>query len=160
MSLTAQKYLVAGLSLALFAALLVAGRVESAREAAAAKHQPTMNAAALDPQIQRGKLLFVKYSCNACHGAGGVGGIKNLNAESGGEINGLLKVSETYTAAELADKIRKGVPEVGKGDPTGPSPPLRMPAFGDLISGQELNDLVTYVMSLGAGTKKKASDGW
>ena len=39
----------------------------------------------------------------------------NINAESGGKVNGLLHVSESYTADELAEKIRTGVPSGGQG---------------------------------------------
>jgi mono/diheme cytochrome c family protein len=157
MSITAQKYIVAVLSLALFAALVVVGRVESKREEVYGGKRAPLTAASLDPQLQRGRLVFVKYGCNACHGPAGSGGIHNLNAETGGEINGLTKVSETYTPAELAEKIRTGVPTVEKADPTGPEPPLHMPAYRDLIAGQELQDLVAYLLSLGAGKPKSSS---
>lgn len=30
----------------------------------------------------------------------------NINAESGGKVNGLLRVSESYTLAEVAEKAR------------------------------------------------------
>jgi cytochrome c1 len=84
----------------------------------------------------------------------------NINAESGGQVNGLLHVSESYTLAELADKIRAGVPTVGKADPTGPDPPLHMPAYRDLIAGQELRDLVAYIMSLRPASSEAKSSGW
>ena len=58
----------------------------------------------------------------------GGGGIENVNAQTGGEVNGLTRVSETYTLNELLDKIRNGVADVDKADPTGSDPPLRMPA--------------------------------
>lgn len=156
MSITTQKLLVAALSLALFAALIVAGRVDSSRRSDSS-HGAPLTAATLDPQLQRGRLVFVKYSCNACHGPAGSGGIHNLNAETGGQINGLTKVSETYTTAELAEKIRTGVAVVEKADPTGPEPPLHMPAYRDLITGTEMQDLVAYLMSLGAGKPKSSS---
>ena len=159
MSVTAQKLVVAILSLALVAALVVAGNVDRSRRPPAAPDSATV-AAFVNPQLVRGREAFVKYSCNACHGPDGRGGIRNLNAESGGEVNGLLHVSESYTTEELADKLRKGVPEVGKGDPTGPEPPLKMPAYGDLISGQELKDLVAYVWNLGAGQQKTKKSEW
>jgi cytochrome c1 len=86
--------------------------------------------------------------------------MKNLNAETGGEVNGLLRVSETYAPAELAEKIRAGVPEVGKADPTGSEPPLRMPAYRDLVGGQELRDLVAYLMSLGPPVANRDTTSW
>lgn len=157
MSVTGQKVLVALLSLALFAALMVVGGIDSKRRAEAAKAREVSLAGALNPQIERGRLVFLKYSCNACHGTGGVGGIKNLNAQTGGEINGLTRVQETYTREELIQRIQNGVPVVDKGDPTGPDPPLHMPAYKDLIGGQEMQDLTVYILSLTPATK---SESW
>jgi cytochrome c553 len=158
MSVTMQKYLVAFLSLALFAALMVAGSVDVRRQAEARKHAQAALDAMVNPQLARGRIAFMKYSCNSCHNEGGAGGILNVNAEGGGHVNSLQHVFETYTTAELAEKIRTGVPVVGRADPTGPEPPLHMPPFRDLISGAEMNDLVAYLMSLRppAGTPKAA----
>lgn len=159
MSVTVQKVLVAMLTLALVVALAIAGRVDAIRRPAVAPDSTTI-AAFLNPQIARGREAYLKYSCNACHGQEGRGGVRNLNAESGGQINGLLHISESYKPEELAEKIRKGVSEVGKADPTGPQPPLKMPAYEELIGGQELKDLVAYVWSLGTGTQKKKGSEW
>ncbi|MGH7680956.1 MAG: c-type cytochrome [Candidatus Eiseniibacteriota bacterium] len=160
MTVSAQKYLVAFLSLALFAALVAVGGVDAKRRAEAAKSRQIALAGALNPQLERGRAVFVKYSCNACHGQGGAGGIKNLNAQTGGEINGLTRVSETYTRQELMERIRNGVPNVDKSDPTGPDPPLRMPAYRDLIAGQELEDLTSYLFSLRPSAESKPSEAW
>ena len=160
MTVTAQKYLVASLSLALFAALIAVGGVDAQRRAQAAKSRQIAVAGALNPQLERGRMAFVKYSCNACHGMNGSGGIKNLNAQTGGEINGLTRVNETYTRQELMDRIRNGVPNVDKADATGPDPPLRMPAYKDLIGGQELDDLAAYLFSLKPAAESKPSESW
>jgi cytochrome c553 len=160
MSLNGQKLLVAALSLALFGALIATAQVDARRQDEARKHAVAALDAAANPQLARGRAAFTKYSCNACHGPGGTGGIMNLNAESGGQVNGLLRVSETYTTAELAEKIRGGVPEVGKGDPTGPTPPLHMPAYRDLIAGQELTDLVAYLSSLRPPPGSAKASSW
>jgi mono/diheme cytochrome c family protein len=160
MSVTAQKLMVAFLSLALVAALIAAGSVDARRQKEAHKHAEAMLDDAANPQIARGRAVFAKYGCNACHGAGGVGGIMNLNAEGGGRVNALLHVSETYTNAELAEKIRTGVPTVGKSDPTGPDPPLHMPPYRDLIEGQEMRDLVAYLMSLRPAAGEPKSTSW
>ena len=159
MSVAAQKILVGLLSLALVAALAMAGAVDRRRRPVVAPDSAAV-AAFANPQIARGQELYVKYSCNACHGPSGRGGIRNLNAESGGQVNGLLHVNESYTAQELAEKIRNGVPQVGKGDPTGPEPPLRMPAYRDLIAGQEMTDLVAYLMSLAPKSEKSGASSW
>jgi cytochrome c553 len=160
MTVRSQKYLVAALSLALLAALSVVGSVDAKRRAELMKARQPVTSVSVNPQLDRGKLAFQKYGCNACHGAAGQGGIKNINAQTGGEVNGLLRVSETYTREELADRIRNGVPTVDKGDPTGPDPPLRMPPYRDLIAGQELQDLEAYLMSLRPEAGEAKSEEW
>ena len=109
MSVTTQKLFVAFLSLALFAALVATGAVDARRQAEARKRAEATLDDAANPQIARGRAVFERYSCNACHGAGGAGGINNLNAESGGKVNGLLHVSETYSVSELQERIRGGL---------------------------------------------------
>lgn len=160
MSVTSQKVIVAVLSLALFGALVAAGAVDARRQAEARKHATAALDAAINPQLVRGRGVYEKYSCNACHGANAEGGVMNLNAESGGKVNGLLRVSETYTQSELAEKIRTGVPEVGKADATGPEPPLRMPPYRDLIAGQEMRDLVAFLWSLRPKEDENKGPGW
>jgi len=158
MSITAQKYLVAALSLALFAALVVVGGVDARRRASEERSRTSSGAVSLNPQLARGRQVFLKYSCNACHGMNGEGGISNLNSETGGKINGLTKLNETFTTEELVARIQKGVPEVGKEDPTGPDPPLRMPSYQNYITGQEMQDLTAYLTSL--GPKKAKGSEW
>ena len=160
MTVRSQKYLVAALSMTLVAALSVVGSVDAKRRAEAAKSREPLSAGALNPQLARGKMVFQKYSCNACHGLAAQGGIKNLNAQTGGEVNGLLHVSETYTREELLERVRNGVPSVDKADPTGPEPPLRMPAYRDLITGQEMQDLASYLMSLRPQAGETKSGEW
>ena len=159
MSLTAQKFLVAALCLALFGALIVVGGVDAKRRVTQRK-STAVTAEALNPQLARGRQVFLKYSCNACHGDRGGGGIKNLNAETGGEVNGLLHLTETYTTDELKDRIQKGTPEIGKADPTGPDPPLHMPPYRDLIAGQEMQDLIAYLMSLQTKESESKKSEW
>ena len=160
MSVTAQKYLVAALSLALLAAVGVVGSVEVRLRAKAAKEGAARSSGPLDPQLDRGRQVYEKYSCIACHGAGGAGGVHNVNAQTGGMINGLRFVAETYTKQDLAKKILDGVAVVPKADPNGPSPPLAMPPYRGVIGYQELQDLSEYLFSLKPpGTQKKA-DEW
>ena len=94
MSVQAQKILVGLLSLVLFVALAIAGGIDRSRRPQMAPDSAAV-AAFTNPQFARGREVYAKYSCNACHGAAGKGGIRNLNAESGGQINGLLKVNES-----------------------------------------------------------------
>ncbi len=113
-----------------------------------------------DP-VARGKMVYEKYGCLGCHGAGGAGwewdgkGIPNYNAQ-GGRAPGLVNVAEGFTPEELKDKIRLGVrPE--KADPAGPTPPLWMQKFGERMSERELDDVAKYLMSL---APKKKEEAW
>ncbi|HLG54295.1 MAG TPA: cytochrome c [Vicinamibacterales bacterium] len=147
MTITAQKYLVAALSLLLLVAIVAAGSVESrlrleAAQAGAARTGP------LDPALDRGRQLYEKYSCIACHGAGGIGGVYNANAQTGGMINGVRFVAETYTKDDLTKKILDGVPVVPKANPNGPNPPLAMPSYRGIVGVEEMRELVDYLFSL------------
>ena len=147
MSVTAQKYVVAALSLVLVAAVVAAGRVES-RLQAEREQAGSARTGPLDPALDRGRQLYEKYSCVACHGAGGVGGVYNANAQTGGMINGVRFVAETYTKDDLAKKILDGVPEVPKANPNGPNPPLAMPSYRGIVGVEEMRELVDYLFSL------------
>ena len=150
MSVTAQKYVVAALSLVLVAAVVAAGRVESRLQAEREK-AGSARTGPLDPALDRGRQLYEKYSCVACHGAGGLGGVYNANAQTGGMINGVRFVAETYTKQDLAKKILDGVPVVPKADPNGPVPPLAMPSYRGIIGVEEMRELVDYLFSLKPG---------
>ncbi len=97
--------------------------------------------------VQRGRHVYEKYGCAACHGPDAKGGIRNYNYENEVEPD-LTKTMGTFTREELKKKIAEGVPVVGKKDPQGPTPPLYMPGWKDKIKGQELEDLVTYLHSI------------
>ena len=157
MSVTAQKYLVAALSLALAAALGAVGAVEGRiRE----KLPWAAASGPLDPQVDRGRQVYEKYSCIACHGPVGVGGVNNVNAQTGGKINGLKFVAESYSKQDLAKKILDGVSRVEKADPNGPQPPLTMPAYRGLIGSQELEDLTQYLFALQPAGPKAKGEEW
>jgi mono/diheme cytochrome c family protein/nitrate reductase cytochrome c-type subunit len=102
--------------------------------------------------VQRGRYSYEKHGCAACHGADAKGGIRNFNYENDVEPD-LTKSAATFTREELKEKIVKGVPVVGKKDPKGATPPLYMPAWGAKIQGQELEDLVTYLLSIAEKTE-------
>lgn len=147
MTVTAQKYLVAVLSLVLLAAIVAAGSVESRLRSEVAKTAGARTGP-LDPSLDRGRQLYEKYSCIACHGAGGGGGVYNANAQTGGLINGVRFVAETYTKEDLAKKILDGVLVVPKADTNGPNPPLAMPSYRGIIGVEEMRELVDYLFSL------------
>lgn len=98
--------------------------------------------------IEHGRYVYEKYGCAGCHAADARGGIRNFNYANDVEPD-IRKTVNTYTREELKEKISKGVPIVDKKDPTGPTPPLYMPAWGSKIKGQELDDLATYLFSIG-----------
>jgi mono/diheme cytochrome c family protein len=135
------------LSLLLLVAIVAAGSVESRLRLEAAK-EGAVPSGPLDPALDRGRQLYEKYSCIACHGASGVGGVYNSNAQTGGLINGVRLVAETYTKEDLAKKILDGVPVVPKADPNGPNPPLAMPSYRGIVGVEEMRELVNYLFSL------------
>ena len=160
MTLTTQKYLVATLSLALAVALGIVGVVENRMRSKPDGAGTPATAGPLEPQTESGRQLYAKYSCIACHGPAGAGGVNNVNAQTGGKINGLLFVAESYTKEDLAKKILDGVPVVEQADPKGPRPPLAMPPYRGVISDQEMQDLVKYLFSLQPKGDKAKADKW
>ena len=104
--------------------------------------------APLTPELQRGLKIYEEFSCAACHGPGGKGGVHNFNAQSGQAVPPLNHVADGYTKPELIAKIQIGVPVEPKLDPNGPVPPLHMPGFKDMLTDDQLNDLVGYLFSL------------
>ena len=84
------------------------------------------NAAALET----GKKLFVSYNCVDCHGADGSGAMGPSLADGRWHFGG--------APAEVFESIYQGRPE-------------GMPAWGSLISPDQVWMLVTYVRSLEAG---------
>ncbi len=106
---------------------------------------------------ERGRLVYARYGCALCHGAEGKGGFANPNAETEGKVPGIEFVKEGYTAEELRRLILTGTPRIGKADPKGPTPPFRMPGWGDRMTGAEASDLVAYLLSL---YPEKAGTTW
>lgn len=92
-----------------------------------------------------GQRIYQKAGCVACHGTGGEGGQPNNNV-AGGLIPALRSVVHTYTAQELKDKIRKGSVPV-KNHSDGPEPLVRMPAWGEILSDQELDAVTSYLFT-------------
>lgn len=107
-----------------------------------------------DP-IARGRLIYLRAGCVACHGQGGVGGYPNNNV-AGGRIPALSGVSETFAKAELIAKIRNGVPAPMKADPKGPDPLIWMPAWGQVLDDAELDAVASYLLSLKPADGQKA----
>ena len=92
--------------------------------------------------------MFAQAGCIACHGVEGRGGHPNNNVP-GGRIPALRDVLATYTEKELQSKIRRGVrPE--KLDPSGAQPLVFMPAWGEVLSENEIVQIARYLLSLAA----------
>ena len=111
--------------------------------------QPEPEAAYASP-VDRGKAVFEKYGCAACHGIGGVGGRKNWNGGLGQEAPPLLYVKAYYgnDVESLKHLIRNGRQPVPRADATRPNPALYMPAWKDRISDPDIDALVAYLFSL------------
>ncbi len=126
---------------------------------AAAKPEPKFGGPA-----EHGKFVFKKYGCAGCHGLEAKRGRRNFNAMGPGQdpenktvdemakgrIPTLVETLGTFTADELRKKIQEGVPSarVAKYNDKGPVPPLFMPTWKEKIKGQELDDLVAYLLSI------------
>jgi mono/diheme cytochrome c family protein len=99
-------------------------------------------------QIDRGRDVYIKYGCTGCHGSGGKGGVPNPNSKTAELVPDLLKVAEGYTRDELKNRILNGQREIASLDPKRPPPPLYMPAWRNTIPDAEVDDLVSYLISL------------
>jgi mono/diheme cytochrome c family protein len=96
---------------------------------------------------ERGRLIYMRAGCVACHGLGGAGGYPNNNV-AGGKIPALANVSQTFTKAELVAKIKRGVPQSVKADPKGADPLVLMPSWGAVLSDQEIDAVASYLLTL------------
>ena len=119
----------------------------SAQKGQAWKEYPwrAPEAAALPP-AERGKLIFNKAGCVACHGQFGGGGYPNNNV-AGGLIPALTLVSEGYSKAELHAKIQNGAVPLPD-NPSLPKALIVMPKWGEQLKPAEIDALVEYLFSL------------
>ncbi|HWB59223.1 MAG TPA: cytochrome c [Chthoniobacteraceae bacterium] len=150
MSINAQKYLVGIMGLILLCSIITAGYLDDQRRkrenpAATVIVEPPPP---LSPELQRGYKLYTELSCVACHGADGKGGVHNLNSQTGQQVPALIHVADSYTQADLIKKIQDGVPVSAKLNADGPTPPLHMPSFKNLLNDQDMDSLVKYLISL------------
>jgi mono/diheme cytochrome c family protein len=99
-----------------------------------------------DP-VARGRLIYLRAGCVACHGQGGVGGYPNNNVP-GAKIPALNNAAETFTKKELVEKIRRGVPAPAKADPKGADPLVFMPSWGTVLDDSELDAVASYLLAL------------
>jgi mono/diheme cytochrome c family protein len=107
-----------------------------------AEAEPTYNS-----PVEKGRHVYEKFGCTACHGWDGRGGIRNYNSENDVTPN-LRRAVGSYSREELRHKINEGVPIVAKLNPHGPQPPLYMPAWKSKIKGEDLENMITYLQSI------------
>lgn len=93
----------------------------------------------------RGKILYSKAGCVACHGPAGKGGQPNPGVKDG-LVPALTGVAETYSLDELAAKIRQGSRPAGGA--------VAMPAWGEKLNDSEIRAVAVYLLTLGAGKPK------
>jgi mono/diheme cytochrome c family protein len=99
--------------------------------------------------VEHGRLLYSEYGCGICHGPHGEGGVKNPNADANPPetVKNLLDLEDYFTSDDLKEIIREGV-EPAKLDEDKPEPPLVMPAWRDIISEEELENLSLFIFTL------------
>jgi mono/diheme cytochrome c family protein len=151
MTVNTQKYLVGIMGLILVGSVIATGYMDEQRR----KKEDVLSApgaagaaALLSPELQPGLKVYEEFSCVACHGPAGKGGVHNFNAQTAQEVPALIHVADSYTKADLIAKIQNGVPVEPRLNTNGPAPPLHMPGFKDLLSEAQMNDLVAYLTSL------------
>jgi mono/diheme cytochrome c family protein len=103
---------------------------------------------------RRGRLIYDRAGCVACHGPKGTGGQPNNNVP-GGAIPALAKAGEGYTLEELERVIRDGE-RADKADPGGPEPLVSMPAWGKVLSTDDIEAVSRYVLSFSSGAVSEA----
>ena len=106
-----------------------------------------------DVAIEAGRQDFARFGCVGCHGTELQGGVPNPNAQ-GGEVPSLLHVADDYTKDEVITIIRDGkAPPLD--NPAGPTPPLYMPSWKHVLSGEDINRVADYLWS-----KQQKKESW
>ncbi|MDE2141762.1 MAG: cytochrome c [Elusimicrobia bacterium] len=110
--------------------------------------------AAADP-VEKGRLIFLRAGCVACHGQGGAGGYPNNNV-AGLKIPSLAGAADRFSKAELVAKIKNGVPSPVKADPHGADPLVFMPTWSGVLDAGEISAVADYVLTLRSGSTEKS----
>lgn len=103
--------------------------------------------------LKRGAAVYARAGCVTCHGAGGKGGYRNNNA-IGGLVPAVEKAAQGFSREELVKRISDGVAHPVKADPAGAEPMLRMPAWKEVLSPDEIEAVADYVLSLAPPSKE------
>ncbi|HEV2123859.1 MAG TPA: cytochrome c [Chloroflexota bacterium] len=107
----------------------------------------TAGLAPLDPaQVQRGRQVYVQY-CASCHGLDAKGASNWQQPDARGNLPAPPHDDSGHTwrhsDAQLAAIIRHGMR-----DPFNKTPELTMPAFGHVLSDEQIEAVITYFKSL------------
>ncbi len=118
-------------------------RADDAKQILTGRPKALTDEAAL---IEAGKQNFSRFGCVGCHGLEAQGGVPNPNSQSG-EVPSLHHVADDYIKPEVAKIIRNGkTPPLANAK--GPTPPLYMPAWKQVLTDEEINRIVEYLWSL------------
>lgn len=98
-----------------------------------------------DPLV-KGRIVYQRYGCGACHGADAKGGVPNPGSQVD-PIPALDRVAEGFSADEIAKVILDGRNAVAK-DPNGIAPRLHMNSWRTLMDQDEVHALTDYLFSL------------
>jgi mono/diheme cytochrome c family protein len=107
-----------------------------------------------DVAIEAGKREFARVGCAGCHGTELQGGLPNPNAQ-GGQVPSLLHIADDYTKDEIISVVRNGrAPPLES--TKGPTPPLYMPAWKNVLSDEDIHQLVDFLWS----KQQKSKEAW
>lgn len=102
---------------------------------------------------ERGELVFKRFSCWACHGESGSGGIKNPNMAPDELMPPLTEAAVQFTQGELLERLKKQT-FPGSLDDSMAAPPFYCPDYGNYMEKSEYHDLYAYLQFL--APKKRA----
>ena len=107
---------------------------------------------ASDNPVRRGIVRATELGCFSCHGSGGAGGVRDPR---GGEVPGWTGGAWrplVEDAVEVRQFIRNGISDKRAGDPAArrrrQASGIRMPAYGDVLAGSDLEDLTAAFLVL------------
>lgn len=110
--------------------------------------------------VVRGRAVAERAGCFACHGDGGRGGVANPGAATG-EIPPLVAFASATSYVQEAGELREWVvrgrpPRLARAPRSGL---ITMPAYGDHLSGQEIDDLVAWLAAAGGYDRPETRGG-
>jgi mono/diheme cytochrome c family protein len=107
-----------------------------------------------DNAAQRGRALAAKLGCFACHGPGGTGGVSNPGSKTE-EVPSFHEgtiMMYAHSDQDLREYILDGAPAAKLARPEYraemEAQALRMPAFKDVVSAWQVDDLVAYLRAV------------